>query len=69
MSRTYKDTKRGKKALAKKFGGIYCWFQYGGIPSWYKRMRKRIRKAKEKDALRNGEDPPLFKRGDEYEWW
>lgn len=69
MSRTYKDTERGKKELARKYGGLYCWFMYGGIPSWWKRMRKRIRRAKEKDALRHGKEPPRFRHDDAWEWW
>ena len=69
MSRTHKDTKKGKKKLAEKEGNHYCWFQYGGIPSWWKRMRKRIQRAKEKNALRRGEEPSRFRNDDAWDWW
>lgn len=39
------------------------------IPSWFKTIRKRARRSKEKQALRIGKEVPLFKKDDEWEWW
>lgn len=39
------------------------------VPSSWKRIRKRQRKAKVKQAMRNNKEIPKFKRDDEYDWW
>ena len=38
-------------------------------PKWYKKMKKKIRKAKVKQALRQGnEEIPTFKKTDTWDW-
>lgn len=37
-------------------------------PSWWKKIRRRNRRAKERQALRNGKDAPQFKRVDVWDW-
>ena len=59
MSRTYKDKKRDMS-----------WYRRNTteIPSEWKRGRKRIRKAKEKQALRKDKEIPTFKKTDKWDW-
>ena len=66
MSRTYKDTKQGKKRQAARLG---WWLVGGGISSTWKRLRRKKRRAKEKTAIRANRDMPQFKQTDEYDWW
>ena len=38
-------------------------------PKWYKKMKKKVRKAKVKQALVTGkEEVPAFKKSDEWNW-
>ena len=39
------------------------------IPSWYKRMRRQARRAKEQDALRKDKTIPRFRKEDIRNWW
>lgn len=39
------------------------------VPSWFKRMKGRARRAKEKQALREGKEVPKFKKSNIWEWW
>lgn len=36
--------------------------------SWFKRLRRRIRRAKIQAALRAGREIPIFKKDDEWDW-
>lgn len=36
--------------------------------SFFKKTKRRSRKAKEKQALIRGEDPPKFRKTDEWDW-
>lgn len=40
-----------------------------GPASWWKRMRRRIRKAREKMAVHLGLEPPRFRHDDKWGWW
>ena len=44
------------------------WFT-SGVPSWFKRMNRSEERAKQNQALREGNDIPKFKRRDAYEYW
>lgn len=39
------------------------------IPLRFKKMRRRQRRAKEKQALRSGKEVPKFKKDYNWEWW
>jgi len=41
----------------------------GGVPSWWKQMRQRIRRAKDRQAMRRGDEPPKWKHDDIWDWW
>lgn len=41
------------------------WFK---PPRWFKAMRERIRRAKAKDALRNGREPERVRQRNVWEW-
>lgn len=53
MSRTRKDRNRFNMS----------------VPSKFKLQRRRSRRRKEKLSLRKGEEVPLFKRSDIYDYW
>ncbi len=61
MSRTKRDGMSYLKRIPWRCGS--------GIPSWFKRMRRRRRRAKEDDAIRSEKEVPTFKRSDSYDWW
>jgi len=42
---------------------------YFSVPSWFKRMNRREERAKQKQALREGKDIPIFKKRDAYDYW
>ena len=67
MSRTFKDTKKYRQKLADDLGTIPACI--GMIPSYWKKMRRRKRRKKEKSAIRNGMEPPRFKKTDEYDYY
>ncbi len=67
MGKTFKDTDKYKDHIAKQTKCSKC--EVGGIPSDWKRLRKRIRKAKEREALINGFEIPIFKNSDGYDYW
>ncbi len=66
MSRTHKDTKQYEEGIRNLVNRFCC---VGSVPSNYKRARRKIRRAKEKDALRTDKIVPLFKSEDEFNWW
>lgn len=37
-------------------------------PGWWKRIRRKIRRAKQKNALRNNKMQPVEKHNDVWEW-
>lgn len=37
-------------------------------PGWYKRLRRRLRRHREKQAMRNGQMIPIFKKDDQWNW-
>ncbi len=37
-------------------------------PGWFKRLMQRRRRAKVKQAMRNGKEIPRFKQGDQWNW-
>lgn len=57
MSRTEKDRK-------PKY-----WSKLRGIPSSFKKLEKKRRRAKEKQAVRRGEEPPRTRKSDHWHWW
>lgn len=65
MSRTKKDSKKhkAKKGEGEDYGLL------GGVPSEFKKHQKRSRRAKENAAMKKGEEPPLFKKSDEYDYY
>jgi len=74
MSRTQKDKIRALIKIDrwtndKWSSWKYNWGFYGQIPSWWKRLRRRMRRAKEKDALRTGKQIPRFKKSDDWDWF
>jgi len=52
----------GEKQREKKFQNV---------PKWFKKMNRRIEKAKAKEAMKRGnyESIPRFKTRDAWEWW
>ncbi len=66
MSRTHKDTKQRREKIIRSGQSVKV-FCGGIVPSKYKRAHRKIRRAKEKDALRVGKIVPLFKGGHD-EW-
>jgi len=65
VSRTLKDDKRHKEKMCEK----YNTWPYGTAPSSFKKSRRRIRRAKEKNAIKNDIELPIFKRNDSYDWY
>ena len=63
MSNTFKDNKR---SLRNKWGRAW-WC--GQIPSWFKRMNRRIDRTRQERALREGKEIPVIKNRDAYDWW
>ncbi len=43
--------------------------RYQQVPSWFKRVMKRKRRAKVKDAIAKGRELPRFRPSDEWDWW
>lgn len=37
-------------------------------PGWFKKLRRRIRRAKAKMAMRNGKEPEREKNNDQWDW-
>lgn len=37
-------------------------------PGWYKRMRRRVRRAQDNQALRDGREAPRHRKTDEWDW-
>lgn len=67
MSRTRKDTITYKKELADKTNN--WWGCIGAINSDWKKVRRKVRRAKEKSALIREKEIPIFKQTDEWDWW
>ena len=42
-----------------------AWFK---PPKWFKKMNRRIEKAKSKNAFKHQEDIPFFRKHDTYDW-
>jgi hypothetical protein len=40
----------------------------GKPPGWFKRIRRRMRRHREKMAMRNGKVIPQFKNDDQWNW-
>lgn len=57
-----KDLRRRKNYVGF---GVHSW----SVPSIFKRVRKRIRKAKEREAFRKGDDDPNFKQTNNWDFW
>ncbi len=76
MSDTHKHT---EKAKLKRFWEpidkrVYTFYEFKSkylypVPAWFRRFLNRERRAKEKNALRNGRELPLFKRNASWLWW
>lgn len=70
MSRTYRNhswsgrwfagVKEESKGRDKKPGSK--------PPGWFKRMRRKIRRSRQKQALREGKDLPIEKQDDQWNW-
>jgi hypothetical protein len=75
MSKTYRDKKRHnlkvKDILDYTDKEWNDWWNLNMPTKEFKKFRKRIRKAKGKQALKNKdyENIPLFKKSDEWDWW
>ena len=67
MSRTFKDTKQFAEQKANQLRTIPACI--GGIPSSWKKLQRRIRRSKEKSALRNNNKIPTFKKTNEYDFY
>ena len=67
MSRTHKDTKRYIEKLSSVTGKIETLLL--PINTRWKRVRRKIRRAMEKNALRKGQESPVFKKCDLYDYW
>ena len=65
MSRTIKDTKQFAEEMSDKLNTIPACI--GGIYSYWKKLRRRSRRAKEKEAVRIGKQTPKFKKTDEWD--
>jgi hypothetical protein len=67
MSDTYRKERWGWEFLSKELAhrDKKKGYKPGSI---YKRIAKAQRRAKEKEALRNGRDIPVFRRSDEWHW-
>lgn len=37
-------------------------------PKWYKQINRRAERARVNTAMRSGKEPPLFKKGDAWDW-
>lgn len=71
MSHTWKDRKRYfLKELWKNTDTFYNHLDMS-VPSWFKKMRARIRRAKVKDAMNRGNYDclPRFRKDDEWNWY
>jgi hypothetical protein len=41
---------------------------WGKPPKWFKQQNRRWERSKVNRAVRTGQEPPEFRRGDRYEW-
>jgi len=41
---------------------------WGKPPKWFKQMNRRIERAREKQALRNDKEIPIWKKSDRWDW-
>lgn len=65
MSRTKKNSIHTIKTYLKDF-----FYLLGDTSlSKYKKLTRRSRRAKEKQALRDGVEVPIFKKSDRYNFW
>jgi hypothetical protein len=39
------------------------------VPKWFKRLNRQEERAKQNQALRNGEELPRFRTRDAWEYW
>jgi len=68
MSRTYRQDFYGTSLNSKAHRDCKKWYK---PPSWYKRMRRQIRRAQEHQALLlvvGGGEMPIFKHDDQWNW-
>jgi len=65
MSRTLKDNKYHKEKMCEK----YQTWPFGTAPSSFKKSRRRERRAREKNAMKNDIELPIFKKSDSYDWF
>jgi len=65
MSRTKKDTQKYREEICEKVNAFPC----GGPPATFKKQQKKIRRAKEKQALREKKEIPVFKKTDCWDWF
>ena len=73
MSHTWKDRKRYflKELWRSSFYTTSEDHLNWPVPSWFKKMRTRIRRAKVKDAMNKGKYDclPKFRKDDEWNWY
>jgi len=60
LSRTYRDKNKNYNGLNRDSDSL--------VSSEFKKLRRRSRRAKVKNAIRHMEDPPEFKRTDRWDW-
>ena len=66
MKHLRKNNIKDKRKRKSYIGfGVHSW----SVPSVFKKIQKRIRKAKEREAFRKGEDELNFKQTDNYDYW
>jgi hypothetical protein len=69
MSRTYKDVVQQRSDLHQShpYWRYRWWLKHG--PSDTRRVHNRLRRAKAKQAIREGKDPPREARYLPWVWW
>ncbi len=65
MTRTHKDTKKYREAMCEKVKAWPC----GSAPKSFKKTMARKRKAKDKQAIREGREPEKWKQTDDWDWF
>ena len=43
--------------------------RWGSPPSWFKKLQRQRRRSQTRQAIREGREPPRFRREDRWLWW
>jgi hypothetical protein len=57
------DYQENEMSKTRKYKNIWS------VPSWFKRMNRSDERVKANQSVREGNEPPVVKRRDEYEYW